>query len=77
MMVKKIVKYGNSQAIVLPREVTEAVGLSVGAFADVSVENGCISIRPVQMIPTLPPADKAWLDEFYRKHEQVFKALAE
>lgn len=76
-MVKKIVKYGNSQAIVLPREITESLGLKIGSFADVSVQEGCISIRPVQMVPALSPKDTAWLDDFYRRHEKVFKALAE
>lgn len=76
-MIKKIVKYGNSQAIVLPREFTKEVGLTVGSLADVSVDDGCISIRPVQVVPVLTPTDTAWLDDFYKKHEKVFKALAE
>ena len=76
-MLKKLVKYGNSQAIVLPRELTEAVGLAVDAYAEVTVVNGRIEIRPVDVVPRLSEQDEKWLDEFYRKHEDVFKALAE
>lgn len=76
-MLKKIVKYGNSQAIVLPREALDEVGLGVDAYADVVVANGHIEIHPVDVIRRGNPEVEQFVDELYARREKVFKKLAE
>lgn len=76
-MVRKIVKNGNSQAIVLPREITEAAGLQVGSYVDIKLQDGHIGLYPVDVVPRLSEADQKFVDELYAKREKVFKKLAE
>lgn len=76
-MVKRIVKYGNSQAIVLPREILEPLGLDTDSYVDVVVSDGHIAIRPVDMVLRISDEDRTIVDTFYRENESVFKALAE
>lgn len=46
-MIKKLVRYGNSQAIVLDRAILELLGIQEGGEVKLSIEGGALVLRPV------------------------------
>lgn len=46
-MVKHLHKIGNSQGVILPKMILEAVGIQVGDFLRAKVKNGKIILEPM------------------------------
>ena len=76
-MVQKVIKYGNSMAVVLPKEATTLAGIEVGSLVVTSVEGGRVIVQPVDVVPKLLPEDEKFVDSLYAKRRDVFDALAE
>ena len=76
-MVQKVIKYGNSMAVVLPKEATMSAGIEVGSLVVTSVEGGRVIVQPVDVVPKLLPEDEKFVDSLYAKRRDVFDALAE
>lgn len=76
-MLQKIVKYGNSRAVVLPKEIVDQLRVKEGDWVDVELRNGGVVIQAVDIIPRISEEDRKFVEEFYKKNEAVFKALAE
>jgi antitoxin component of MazEF toxin-antitoxin module len=76
-MVQKVVKYGNSMAVILPKEHAASSGIEVGSWVTTSVEGGRIIIQPVEVVPRLSPDDQDFVDRLYEKRRKVFDALGE
>ena len=76
-MVQKLVKYGNSVAVVLPAELARALGLAAGAFVKVERDDAQVLIRPVAVVPLLGSRDRKFANNLYRKRKKVFKQLAD
>ncbi len=47
-MQTKIQKWGNSLALRIPRSFAADAQVEEGSMVDVSVENGCLQVRPVR-----------------------------
>lgn len=47
-METNVQKWGNSLAVRIPRPFAADIGLEEGASVDITVENGCIFIRPTR-----------------------------
>ena len=47
-MKTNLARWGNSLAVRLPKDVTEALHLAEGAPLDIKVENGALLLRPTQ-----------------------------
>lgn len=75
-MVQKLIKYGNSLAVVLPKEIVEQFGLSADSLLEISRQNGHIAVTPVTTVPALSPEDQKWATETFIKHREVFEKLA-
>ena len=76
-MVQKVIKYGNSMAVVLPKEATTSAGIEVGSLVVTSVEGGRVIVQPVDVVPKLVPEDEKFVDSLYAKRRDVFDTLAE
>ncbi len=76
-MVQKVIKYGRSQAVVLPKDVAVALGLQIGSLVEIRVEDGRGVIWPVEVVPKLSAQDRQFVRDVYRKRQRVFKKLAE
>lgn len=48
-MIKKLVRYGNSQAIVLDRAILELLGIEEGGQVKLSVEGSTLIVKPVEL----------------------------
>lgn len=76
-MIQKVIKYGNSLAVVLPKEIAAEVGLEAGDLVDTMVRDRHVEMYPVDMVHRISPADKEFVDALYQQREAVFKKLAE
>jgi len=76
-MVQKVIKYGNSIAVILPRESAASAGIDVGTLVETTVEDGRIVVQPVEVVPKLTPGSQEFVDRLYQKRRRVFKALGE
>ena len=76
-MVQKVIKYGNSMAVILPKESTASAGIEVGSLVMTSVEGGRVIVQPVEVVPKLSPENQEFADRLYAKRRKVFDALAE
>lgn len=76
-MVQKAIKYGNSLAIVLPKEFTQEQGVEAGTLLETTVKDGRVTVCPVEVVPKLSSKDEGFVDRLYEKRKKVFDALAE
>ncbi|NLX15220.1 MAG: AbrB/MazE/SpoVT family DNA-binding domain-containing protein [Phycisphaerales bacterium] len=76
-MVQKVIKYGNSMAVILPKESADSAGLEIGSLVTTFVEGGRVIIQPVDVVPRLSPENQEFVDRLYEKRRKVFEALAE
>jgi len=76
-MVLKVIDYSGDEAVVLPSRLLDSLGVPAGSYADVEVKDGRLIIRPRDPVAILSEADRKWVQDFYKQHEEVFKALAE
>ncbi len=76
-MVQKVIKYGNSLAVILPKESAAAVGIDVGTLVETTVEGGRVVVQPVEVVPKLSVENQDFVDRLYEKRQRVFKALGE
>lgn len=76
-MVQKVIKYGNSQAVVIAADLAARYGLQAGSFVKIMEENGRLVLCPVEVVPKLSENDRARVDRLYKKRKRVFKKLAE
>jgi antitoxin component of MazEF toxin-antitoxin module len=76
-MVQKVVKYGNSLAVILPKDSAASVGIEAGTLVETTVEAGRVIVQPVEVVPKLTPENQALLDRLFEKRRRVFEALGE
>ena len=74
--VQKVVKYGKSLAVVLPKEMSEEIGINLGGLVRVQIADGAIQISLVELVPKLSKQDKTIADNLYKKRKKVFEKLA-
>ncbi len=76
-MVQKVIKYGNSLAVILPKESAALVGIDVGSLVETTVEGGRVVVQPVEVVPKLTLESREFVDRLYEKRRRVFEALGE
>ena len=76
-MVQKVIKYGNSLAVILPKESAASVGIDVGTLVETTVEGGRVVVQPVEVVPKLTPENQEFVERLYQKRRRVFEALGE
>ena len=52
-MVQKLVKYGNSLAVVIPAEVSNRHGFQAGSLVQIMEQDGQLVLCPVEVVPKL------------------------
>jgi antitoxin MazE len=75
-MRKKLIRTGNSLALVLDRPLLEAVGIGAGTAVDVSTNGDVIVVTPVRAKNRARKLASA-LEEINAQYAGVFKRLAE
>ncbi len=76
-MVQKVIKYGNSLAVILPSEAAASLGIEAGTLVESVVEGGRVVVQPVEVVPKLAPESQAFVERLYEKRRRVFEALGE
>lgn len=76
-MVQKVIKYGNSLAVILSRKSAASVGIEAGTLVETTVQGGRIVVQPVEVVPKLSPENQQFVDRLYQKRRRVFDALGE
>ena len=76
-MVQKVIKYGNSSAVVIAADLAQRYGLTAGSFVKVIEENGRLVLSPVEVVPRLSESEREFVDDLHAKRETVFKRLGE
>jgi len=76
-MIQKVIKYGNSLAVILPKDSAAALGIDVGTLVETRVENGRVVVQPVEVVPKLTAENRDFVDRLYQKRRRVFEALGE
>ena len=75
-MIKKLMKIGNSQALVIDKQTLAQMGVREGEGVQVSLHGQQLVITPVR--PQIPNADfRKSLDRIAGKYDRVFRKLAE
>ena len=75
-MIKKLMKVGNSQALVIDKQTLAQMGVKEGEEIQVSLHGRQLVITPVR--PHIPDADfRKSLDKIAGKYDKVFRKLAE
>lgn len=65
----RVVKWGNSQGIRIPRAVFEAAGLHLGEEVTLRVENQSIIVSPVAPQPRYKRAGHRCLEEVFTEYD--------
>lgn len=70
-MIQKIIRVGNSVAVIIPKKVLQEKNLKVGQSAEVD-------IQPVKKArkTTLTPAFLEWVDKYIEKNRPALEELA-
>ncbi len=75
-MIKKLMKIGNSQAVVIDKQTLAQMGVKEGEVVQVSLHGQQLVITPVR--PQIPEADfRKSLNRIAGKYDGVFRKLAE
>ena len=75
-MIKKLMKIGNSQALVIDKQTLAQMGVQAGEEVQVSLHGQQLVITPVR--PHIPDADfRKSLDRIAGKYDSLFRKLAE
>jgi antitoxin component of MazEF toxin-antitoxin module len=75
-MIKRLIKHGNSRAIVVDKALLEAAGISENALFQISVNpSGGLVIQSVEDAPTDVFRDN--FEKLNKKHKQLMKNLAD
>ncbi len=75
-MIKKLMKIGNSQALIIDKQTLAQMGVQEGEEVQVSLHGQQLVITPVR--PQIPNADfRKSLNRVARKFDSVFRKLAE
>ena len=75
MLVKHLIKHGNSRAIVIDKSVLQAAGLDENALFQIVVDpNSGITIQSVK--PSNEKLFKESLNKIIKKHDKLFKRLS-
>jgi len=76
VVIKKLMKIGNSQALVIDKQTLAHMGVREGEEVQVSLHGQQLVITPVR--PQIPNAEfRKSLGRIARKYDSVFRKLAE
>ena len=74
--IQKLVRRGNSYYLKVSPAMMKLLGIDQDDNLSVTVENGRMTVQPVDAIPRISTEDKKLVDETYAEYEEAFKAWA-
>lgn len=76
-MTQTIINIGNSQGIIIPKELLKSIGIKSGDKVNIEEKNKKISITPVKDVSGGVDTDfMKMVDEFMEEHKDVLQALS-
>ena len=75
--IQKLVRRGNSYYLKVSPAMMKLLGIDQDDNLSITVENGRMTVQPVDAIPRISTEDKEFVDRTYAKYEEAFKAWAE
>ncbi len=75
-MKQKIIKVGNSAAVLIPKHVMKEQSLNVGDEIDFKLEDRAVGESGYRAGRTLTPEFKQWLDQFMKEYKPILDDLA-
>ena len=74
--IQKLARRGNSYYLKVSPAMMKLLGIDQDDNLSVTVENGRMTVQPVDAIPRISPEDKKFVDKTYAEYEEAFKAWA-
>jgi len=74
-MKQKIIKVGNSAAVLIPKQTMKERGLQIGDEVAFQLQDAAVQSYQVQK-PAVSPELKAWLEGFLKEYKPVLDKLA-
>lgn len=74
--IQKLARRGNSYYLKVSPAMMKLLGIDQDDNLNVTVENGKMTVQPVDAIPRISTEDKEIVDKAYDKYEEAFKAWA-
>ena len=75
--IQKLARRGNSYYLKISPAMMKLLGIDQDDNLSVTVENGKMTVQPVDAIPRISTEDKKFVDQTYAEYEEAFKAWAE
>ena len=75
--IQKLVRRGNSYYLKVSPAMMKLLGIDQDDNLSITVENGRMTVQPVDAIPRISKEDKEFVDRTYAEYEEAFKAWAE
>ena len=76
LVIKKLLKVGNSNALLLDKAVLELMGLEEGGNVQLTVDNGSLIVTPTSPRPVDKKRFQACLDRVVAERREVLRRLA-
>ncbi len=76
-MIQKVIRHGNSMAVVIPKDIARQLGLETGSLVNLERDNERILIRPMIAVPAITPDRRRQLDEITERFRPALTKLAE
>jgi antitoxin component of MazEF toxin-antitoxin module len=74
--IQKLARRGNSYYLKVSPAMMKLLGIDQDDNLSVTVENGRMTVQPVDAIPRISAEDKEFVDRTYAEYKEAFKAWA-
>ncbi len=74
--IQKLARRGNSYYLKVSPAMMKLLGIDQDDNLSVTVENGRMTVQPVDAIPRISTENKEFADRIYAEYEEAFKAWA-
>ncbi len=78
-MTQTVINIGNSQGLILPKEVLDKLGIKKGSKVNMEINDGMISITRAgvkRAKPNITPEFVEWLESFNKRYKNALQELA-
>lgn len=74
--IQKLARRGNSYYLKVSPAMMKLLGIDQDDNLSVTVENGRMTVQPVDAIPRISTEDREFVDRTYAEYEEAFRAWA-
>ena len=74
--IQKLARRGNSYYLKVSPAMMKLLGIDQDDNLSVTVEDGRMTVQPVEAIPRISAENKEFADRIYTEYEEAFKAWA-